>query len=306
LLELPSTVGKLINLQTLDIQESGVKKVPRAFWAIRTLRHVLAEKLPLPKSVGELKNMQTLRGMVCAHPWHNNKSPLHKMVNLRRLEISELKDHHWDTLSDAFKRVESSLFRLHLSASADSAIPITLFTRFSLRHLQLLELHGRIEMLAQEAQVPFALQNLSWLFLKSSGVHQDFINKLGTLPRLAELVLSSESFQGRELVLSSHGGTSGFGFGNLTDLVLRELSDLVECKIDPASLPKLKNIEVVNCVRMRPDLAGGERVTGPLWELEVRDDRAGSCRWRAVAPIETPRRDERGICSIIKYMCGVV
>nr|TKW23511.1 hypothetical protein SEVIR_4G296400v2 [Setaria viridis] len=247
LVELPSTIAKLSNLQTLDIQETGrVQKVPQAFWLIPTLRHVLAEKLTLPNSVGLLKNMQTLRGVVvCAHPWHKNKSPLHKMVNLRRLEISGLKDHHWVILLDAFERLES-LIRLHLKASRGDTIPITLFTRSSLRHLQLLELHGRIDMLAEGAEAPFALENLSWLLLKSSLVDQDFIDKLGTLPRLAELVLSNEAFQGRELVFS-HGGS---GFGNLTDLLLRELSELEECKIDPA-LTKLKKPEVVSCAMMK-------------------------------------------------------
>lgn len=248
LVELPSTIAKLSNLQTLDIQETGrVQKVPQAFWLIPTLQHVLAEKLTLPNSVGLLENMQTLRGVVvCAHPWHKNKSPLHKMVNLRRLEISGLKDHHWVILLDAFERLES-LIRLHLKASKGYTIPITLFTRSSLRHLELLELHGRIDMLAEGAKAPFALENLSWLLLKFSLVGQNFIDKLATLPRLAELVLSKEAFQGRELVFS-HGES---GFGNLTDLELHELSELEECKIDRASHPKLKKTEVVNCTKMK-------------------------------------------------------
>lgn len=169
LVELPSTIANLVNLQTLDIQKSKVREIPGAFWMmIPTLRHVLAEKSPLPKSVGVLKNMQTLRGMVvCAHPWHNNMSPLQNMVNLRRLEleISQLKAQHWDALSNAFKRLEL-LVRLHLSASSGDIIPIALFTKYSLRRLQVLELHGSIEMPAEGAHDPCLLPNLSWLLLK--------------------------------------------------------------------------------------------------------------------------------------------
>uniref|UniRef100_A0A0A9AJU9 Uncharacterized protein n=1 Tax=Arundo donax TaxID=35708 RepID=A0A0A9AJU9_ARUDO len=261
LVELPSTIANLINLQTLDIKGTRVEKVARAFWVIPTLRHVCAENLHLPKSVGVLKNIQTLEGMVCAHPWHNNISPLHNMINLRHLQISKLTLDHWGALADAFKQLES-LLSLHL---AGDGIPFALFTKFTLRRLQNLKLSGRIVMSAQETEERCTLPNLMRLALWFSRVNQGFINKIGKLPCLVELVLSDESYDGEKLVFSRESG-----FGNLTDLALYNLPLLSEWKIGLESLPKVKRINVAKCTNMRLKLEG-EQVLENLREFSVID-----------------------------------
>ncbi|KAL6873565.1 hypothetical protein ACP4OV_013647 [Aristida adscensionis] len=261
LVELPSTIAYLTNLQTLDIRTTRVEKVTPSFWLIPMLRHVRAEMLHMPKSVGLLKNMRSLVGMVCIHPWHNNISPLHKMVNLRELEISELTSHHWDTLSDAFKQLES-LLELHLSGDG---IPFNLFTKFSLRRLQVLGLYGRIIMSPEEAEGRWSLPNLANLKLKHSRVNQGFINMIGKLPCLAQLVLSDKAYEGEDLVISQESG-----FGNLTHLALYNLPRLSVWKIGSESLPKLERVAVSNCTNMRIKHEG-EQVLKNLKKFHVID-----------------------------------
>ncbi|KAL6603442.1 hypothetical protein ACP70R_043803 [Stipagrostis hirtigluma subsp. patula] len=257
--ELPSTIANLINLQTLDIRGTKVEKVTAAFWKIPTLRHVIAKELRLPKSVGVLKNMQTLEGMVCVHPWHNNISPLHSMVNLRLLKISGLTSHHWGALADAFKQLES-LLEVHLTGDD---IPFNLFTKFSLRRLQVLELCGRIGMSTEETEERWTLPNLTMLDLTDSRVNQGFINMIGKLPRLAKLVLWFEAYKGEELVFSQESG-----FRNLTFLGLYSLFEGAEWKIGSESLPKVETIHVFNCTNMRLKLEG-EQVLKNLKEFLV-------------------------------------
>ncbi|KAL6629014.1 hypothetical protein ACP70R_028779 [Stipagrostis hirtigluma subsp. patula] len=261
LVELPSTISNLINLQTLDIRKSKVKKVTPAFWGIRTLRHVIASKLHLPKSVGVLKNMQTLGGMVCVHPWHNNISPIHNMINLRHLEISKLTSHHWGALSDAFKQLESLL---ELQLIGDD-IPFNLFTKYSLQRLQLLYLCGQIIMGPEETEELWSLPNLTRLELQNSTMNPGFINKIGKLPRLAELVLRDEAYEGEELVFSKESG-----FCNLTHLELYSLSGLSKWKIGSESLMKVEQIIVHECTNMRLQLEG-EQVLKNLKEFRVID-----------------------------------
>ncbi|KAL6864958.1 hypothetical protein ACP4OV_016109 [Aristida adscensionis] len=259
---LPSTIANLINLQTLDIHRAQrVESVTREFWAISALRHVFAAKLILPKSVGVLKNIQSLVGVVCVHPWHSNISPLHNMINLQHLEILGLTSHHWGALADAFKQLESLR---HLGLGGHD-IPFTLFTKFTLRRLQNLELHGRIIVSAEETEEQWTLPNLTRLELRFSMVSQGFINKIGRLPFLMELVLSDESFEGEELVFSQESG-----FGNLATLALFSLIDLREWKIGLDSLPKVKLIAVANCINMKLKLEGGQ-VLRNLEEFRVID-----------------------------------
>jgi Leucine-rich repeat (LRR) protein len=63
---LPCSINRLVNLQTLDIRRTPVKEIDAMFWTIKTLRHVLTEKLMLPAAatlVEEMGNLMTLHGV---------------------------------------------------------------------------------------------------------------------------------------------------------------------------------------------------------------------------------------------------
>nr|CDM86826.1 unnamed protein product [Triticum aestivum] len=111
LTELPSSIKRLLNLQTLDIRGTQVDKIDQGFWKIRTLRHVLAESLTLPETLEEeLGELQTLLGVKPAQgqKWNKLDCPLHKMTKLRTLWLAEIQgDNHGDAL-------ENSLPMMHL------------------------------------------------------------------------------------------------------------------------------------------------------------------------------------------------
>ncbi|WVZ79806.1 hypothetical protein U9M48_027341 [Paspalum notatum var. saurae] len=249
---LPQSISRLINLQTLDIKRTQVKKVAQTFWEIQTLRHVVANKLQLPKSVGALNNMQTLTGMVCYDPWSNNRSPLENMVFLRNLELSGLNVSHWKGLEDAFKKLDSLLY-LHL---AGKGIPSKLFTQFTLHRLQSLELFGEVDTSGDKEEEHYTLPNLTRIVLKESKVDQKFMNKIGELPSLMELVLSDESYVGKKLVFSDSG------FNNVTNLVMTNLTELVEWEIRPGSIPMVKRITLSDCPKMKIKLNHDEKDQG--------------------------------------------
>jgi len=253
LVELPSTIGRLINLQTLDIKRSQVENVTQAFWEIATLRHVMANKLKFPRSVvGALSNMQTLTGLVCSDPWKKNISPLHHMVYLRRLRITGLTSVHWDVLADAFKKLES-LVHLHLAVkSEDDKIPFNMLTKFTLQRLQILELYGGIEMPGPEIKERYTLPNLNRLVLNLSMVNQEFMDRIGELPSLKELVLAENSYAGKQLIFSDSG------FNSVTNLVMSDLKDLVEWTIRPMSIPSIKRIVLSGFSELKINLEGNE------------------------------------------------
>lgn len=257
--ELPTTIANLINLQTLDIKGCKVKKLTEAFWTIPTLRHVLADKLLLPKSVGELKDMQGLAAVTCFHPWRNNISPLHNMVNLRHLHIFELTPDHCRVLPKALVKLESLVY-LNIGGCD---IPFTLFTGFILRRLQSLKLFGRIDMTGDTADKRCTLPNLTRLELVDSMVSQGFINKIGKLPRLTELVLSKGSYDDEGLVFS------GGEFSSLMKLVLRGLSQVSEWNIRSESLRRVDKITVSDCIKMRLKIEGEHEALENVKEFTV-------------------------------------
>ncbi|OEL33804.1 Disease resistance protein RPM1 [Dichanthelium oligosanthes] len=257
LAELPSSIGRLINLQTLDIKRSRVKNVTQTFWEIPTLRHVVANRLNFPKSVGVLSNMQTLTGLVCSDPWEKSISPLHHMVYLRHLEISGLTSDHWEALADAFKKLESLVY-LHLAAkSSDVKIPFNMLTEFTLQRLQVLELYGAINMSDTDIEERYTLPNLNRLVLKLSMVNQTFMNRIGELPSLKELVLSENSYDGSELRFSDSG------FNSVTNLVMADLKDLHEWTIRPMSIPMIKRIALSGFSKLKIKLEGHDGAKCP-------------------------------------------
>ncbi|KAM0889140.1 hypothetical protein ACQ4PT_027880 [Festuca glaucescens] len=251
LVDLPSSVARLINLQTLDIKRTEVTKVTQAFWEIPTLRHVVANKLELPKSAGVLNNMQTLTGPVCSDPSSNNIKPLHNMVYLRSLQMSGLGEQHWKALQDVLKKLESLVY-MHL---AGDDIPFKLFTKFTLRRLQILELTGKIDTSDVVTEDQYTLPNVTRLVLKLSMVGQMFIDKIGELPSLMELVLSDDSYSGKKLLLSNNG------FNNVTSLVM---TNLTKWTIRPRSIPipKIRRIVLSGCLTMKINLEGKEGEEG--------------------------------------------
>nr|CAB3469053.1 unnamed protein product [Digitaria exilis] len=264
--ELPITIANLINLQTLDIRGCKVKKLTQKFWMISTLQYILADNLLLPKSVGKLKNMQGLIGMNCVHQWRNNITPLDNMVNLRHLHIFGLTPDHFRVLSEALVKLES-LEYLNLGGSREASIPLILFTGFLLRRLQSLKLCGRIDMTGDKEDKRCTLPNLTRLELVDSMVNQGFINKIGKLPCLTELVLSEGSYG--DAALSFSGGE----FANLTNLILRGLSQVSEWNIRAkSSLPRVQQITVSGCTKMKLKIEGQhEALKKIVWEFTVID-----------------------------------
>ncbi|XP_048566781.1 putative disease resistance RPP13-like protein 3 [Triticum urartu] len=248
LTKLPSSIARLINLQTLDIKRTEVKKVAQAFWEIPTLRHVVANMLGLPKSAGVLNNMQTLTGLLCSDPLGKDIKPLENMVYLRNLHISGLDKPHWEALREVFKKLESLMY-MHL---AGKDIPFELFTNFTLRRLQILELLGEIDTSRVKEEDQYTLPNVTRLVLKLSLADQKFIDKIGELPSLMELVLSEDSCREENLLFSDKG------FNNVTSLVMANLTRVKKWTIRPRSIPKIQKIVLSGCPKMEIKLEGKE------------------------------------------------
>lgn len=64
-----ASIGKLSNLQTMDVTDSSVTELPLPFWEIASLRHVNGHRLAMPKHAGELKQLNTLSSVRALEDW---------------------------------------------------------------------------------------------------------------------------------------------------------------------------------------------------------------------------------------------
>ncbi|XP_044454890.1 toMV susceptible protein tm-2 isoform X1 [Triticum aestivum] len=166
--ELPSSIKRLLNLQTLDLRGTQVNKIDACFWKIKTLRHVFADKLMLPASITEeLNELQTLHGVKPDNEgeWNQHNCPLLKMTKLRSLNLCGFKhDKHGAALEGALTKMHL-LGRLKLQGDV---IPSCVFTAHSLRYLQMLVLSGTIKWAEVASDVRKVRPNLVQLIVFKS------------------------------------------------------------------------------------------------------------------------------------------
>lgn len=207
--EIPSSVGKLKRLQTLDVRGTDVTRLPRGFWRIPTLRHVFGSII-LPRRVGNLEHLQTLQGV---NPddgggsW--DRTTFAGMKRLQTLYIWELPDENPQDALAAIYAVKS----LVLLSIRGKVISFELFTCSTFTRLEVMILNGKIKApLKESGRLNFP--SLTRLSLKNTMVSQNFIDKLSEeLPLLASLALLPESYEEAHLAFKS-------GFHSLKELNL--------------------------------------------------------------------------------------
>lgn len=245
--KIPSSIDRLCNLQTLDVRGTMVRRLPDGFWRIQTLRHVLGDRLVLPKHVGDLRNLQTLKSIRPdydgAHAW-GSKTFTH-MTRLLYLHIRRGKSqgnqdifYHRKNKAALVKAVAILKYLVVLIIKAPT-IPSEVFTGSNLERLQAMELIGKLFLPQNgilEMEVRNRLPNLKKLRLTETMVSQEFINQLRGLQFLSTLELTRNSF--RQLIFQD-------GFPSLKELTVHE-ETLDKLEIHESALPKLRDLDIVS------------------------------------------------------------
>ncbi|KAI4972981.1 hypothetical protein ZWY2020_008355 [Hordeum vulgare] len=153
---LPSSIVRLLNLQTLDIRNTQVEEIHRDFWKIKTLRHVLAKTLALPTMSMPLgveeqeeddevgSELQTLHGVKPASSDLGEWTLLDNKItrNLRSFEMHGFQ--YAKHGGPMFKAALQNMYLLgHLNLQGDE-IPSCVFTDPGLQSLETMEIHGNV------------------------------------------------------------------------------------------------------------------------------------------------------------------
>ncbi|KAL0388200.1 UNVERIFIED_CONTAM: putative disease resistance RPP8-like protein 2 [Sesamum radiatum] len=266
--ELPVSVCKLPYLQSLNLQVGEHIKLPNFIHKMRSLRH-----LYLPHSSftigGENLKLDGLNELETLIDFDSSQGDITNLLKMQKLRV--LDGRIWDEESlsmivdrilnhqDQFRDIKLLIQETcNVNQEKDGS---TLLRRVVMcRSLSILDLQCPVSKLpAYEVQL---YQNVIELNLWDSRIDEDPMEILEKLPVLRELCLSSNAYVGREMVCRATG------FPQLRKLILEELPNLVEWKVDKRAMTNLSTLEIRRCnkLEMIPD---GLKFVTTLKELQI-------------------------------------
>ncbi|XP_042520953.1 probable disease resistance protein RF9 [Macadamia integrifolia] len=243
ILELPSSIGDLENLQTLDLRFTCLRQLPMTMMKIQQLRNLVLRG-PLgcgPQNfdcpLDHMTNLQTL--MLHEGKW---MSRLDKLTNLRALYIFSEKNQYYP-FKEALLNAIPKLNHLRGLSLVDSkreeeavVLPASFSDNLELYHM---ELEGIIGIRDFPPNVTTLILNFQ------SGQRMDeLMEKLKKLANLRCLILI-KTYLGSKIIFSADG------FRQLEELVLTQLDDLQDLIVEEGALPNLKVLRILRCFALK-------------------------------------------------------
>ncbi|KAK9934289.1 hypothetical protein M0R45_021439 [Rubus argutus] len=262
---LPSSLGNLICLQTVDFRFSNTQVVPNVIWKMEQLRHLY---LPLywtahPKlRLSTLHNLQTLDHVssLCC-----DLKDLTLLTNLRKLGIRVTSS--LESLEETLKCIRSTLDRIrslfvHNLLGIRSGTEVTQIV-LSCRNIYKLDLIGRTIELPEDLH---HYPNLTKLTLCRCDLKDNQMAVLEKLPNLKSLCLMEETFEYKntKTLVFSKGG-----FPHLECLKLICIREAEDLKVVQGAMPSLCRLYIARCERSKT-IPDGLRYVTTLKKLSIR------------------------------------
>ncbi|KAJ9701550.1 hypothetical protein PVL29_006773 [Vitis rotundifolia] len=222
---IPSSISKLQNVQTLDMNES------------------YRSKLMLQHGINSLTTLQTLRGLFI-----DEETPVRDCLD-RLLDIKKLgltMSSKQEAVSLSLQAVADWVLKLNqlrslrLKSIDKSNQPWDLELKPLVGHVNLSRIYllGRLKNPSIISQFPYSLIDLT---LSGSGLAEDPMQSLDELPNLRSLKLFAKSYLGKNMLCSLGG------FPQLRVLKLWKLEQLEEWNVEKGALQDLRDLEIRFC-----------------------------------------------------------
>ncbi|KAL3533904.1 hypothetical protein ACH5RR_007425 [Cinchona calisaya] len=276
----PSSIANLQHLQTLDLRDISVLRIPNVLWKMRQLRYLY---LPddYTSSIGlfsKLKPFCKLRldGLNKLEILENFCIPIcqtkdiSKLKNLRALSVQVCVDFGED-LTEIVQYISNSnhLSRTsltlsvheHLDGTSTEKLSAAIGQCFPCRNLQVLDVLGPIGNLPKyETHFCPALTRLKLFW---SHIKEDPMKTLEMLPNLWSLEFSDWAFVGNEMRCTATR------FPKLRSLALSYLPNLEKWWVDEGAMPNLSTLSIASCGKLEMIPTGLRSIT-TLKELLIK------------------------------------
>ncbi|EEE53293.1 hypothetical protein OsJ_36252 [Oryza sativa Japonica Group] len=272
LVAFPFNESKFPSLQTLDIRETSVKKLPDTIWALKTLRHLYLNGME-PPSIRCLTNLQTFCGVLVS----NDQIAMEFLTlkDLRKLQI-ELKAWNGYPLLVKSLKLLLALTSFKLSSTEISSEVINKIAHHS--PLRKLHLQGMLHPPVLTLSEYFS-DYITSITLSASRIGTDQLKTLGSLTCLWELKLKDDAL----LPCPQHS------FPQLGYLKISSLTNLEAFRIERGAFSNLVRFSVHYCSKFRSIIDVLEHTTSlqvlKLKGMELLPDITDSCRNKNVSVI---------------------
>nr|GME00855.1 disease resistance protein RPM1-like protein [Ipomoea batatas] len=267
---LPDSLGRLHNLQTLNLCNSTVKSLPKCVSGLKQLRHLFGSyELQVPDIVFTFSHLQTLSDILI------NTIQARELVNIPQLTELDIVfkegEECWRAICDSVKKM-TNLHSLTLRSGDELQEFINFSPPLSLEYLELCSFGKLVNFISTP-------NYLRIIYIISCGVDGDFFNSLEKLPSL--LYLHIGSYSGGQL-LCSEGS-----FPKLKELGI-VCQKLTKWEIGKGAMTCLESLSMLacKCLEMLPEgLREVEHLkqlhlSCPSEELVKRISVEGSDRWK--------------------------
>ena len=260
--DLPEDIGCLIHLRFFSLKNSNVRNLPSSLGKLNSLQtlDVRSWEYNFPVTVPNVfKKMKQLRHLYLPKEYRvNEKLELADLCCLLTLVNVELKTIQMST-SFKFSRLQVLGMQVQTDNNewADDAIQILIS---SCPCIHKLNLYFSIKKLPEACQFSPKLAKLT---LNGSLLEEDPMTTLEKLPNLKILSLFNNAFAGKNMVCSERG------FPLLQSLVVSELKNLEKWQVEEGAMPNLHRLKIENCSRLKT-IPNGLRFIRTLQELEIK------------------------------------